>query len=438
MSLQDHLKVGSILSPLTVETLVNGGAGLARHEGRVVFIPHVAINDIVSCRVTKVKKHFLEAEIGEILQSAPERRQPICPVAGDCGGCQWQHLPYPEQLRWKERLFRESLIRQGKVDPARILSIVPAANEWNYRSRVQVKCSNSKTGFVTGFYRSKSHFVVPIEQCPIIASELNTLLSHLRKIINHTAYASDIPQIDLAIDDSGKCQAVIHYSGHNLSSLVDLLKAENLAVDLLVKSGSKRKLTNIRGDGVLQLTVDQPSLKLRYAAGSFAQINLEQNRNLVNMVIDLAKLTGDEQGLDLYCGMGNFSLPLAKRSRQVVGIEESAVSIRMARENGWLNQVDNVEFYSQSAEGALSHFTQQNTVDLLFLDPPRSGATSVMKELLKTPVSKVIYVSCDPQTLARDLNLLVNGGYEVVSSQPLDMFPQTHHCESVTLLQYVS
>lgn len=436
MSLQDHLKIGSILSPLTVETMINGGAGLARHEGRVVFIPHAAVNDVVSCRVTKVKKQFLEAEISEILQSSPLRRKPECPVAGDCGGCQWQHLPYTEQVRWKETLFRETLTRQCKVDPARIRPIVPAVDEWNYRSRVQIKCRNTNAGFVTGFYRPKSHFVVPIEECPIIAPELNILLTYLRNLINHTAYARDILQIDLAIDDSGKCLAVIHYSGHNLASLADLLKPENLAADLLIKSGSKRKLINIRGDGVLQLSVDQPELKLNYAAGSFAQINLEQNCTLINMVLNLAELTGHEQVLDLYCGMGNFSLPLARRARQVVGIEESAVSIEMARENGRLNQIDNVEFYNQSAEGALSHFTQQINVDLLLLDPPRNGAIVVMKELLETPVNRVIYVSCDPQTLARDLKLLVNGRYEVVSSQPLDMFPQTHHCESATLLQF--
>ncbi|MEA3544742.1 MAG: 23S rRNA (uracil(1939)-C(5))-methyltransferase RlmD [Thermodesulfobacteriota bacterium] len=433
---QTFRKIGETLSPLTVETMVNGGAGLARHEGRVVFISHAAVGDIVSCRVTKVKKHFLEAEIGEILQSAPERRQSICPVAGDCGGCQWQHLPYPEQLHWKETLFRESLTRQCGVDPAKILPIVAATDEWNYRSRVQIKCCNTSAGFVTGFYRPKSHFVVAIEQCPIIAPELNTLLGHLRNIINRTAYARDIPQIDLAIDDNNKCSAVIHYSGRKSSSLAELLSTGNLAADLLIKLESKSKLMIIRGDGVLQLSVDDPPIKLIYATGRFAQINLEQNRALVNMVLNLAELTGCEQVLDLYCGMGNFSLPLARRARQVVGIEESTISIEMARKNGQQNQIDHVEFYSQLAEGALVRFAQQNRVDLILLDPPRSGALSTMKELLKTPVNKVIYVSCDPQTLARDLKLLVNGGYRLVSSQPIDMFPQTHHCESVTLLQF--
>jgi 23S rRNA (uracil1939-C5)-methyltransferase len=154
------------------------------------------------------------------------------------------------------------------------------------------------------------------------------------------------------------------------------------------------------------------------------------------MVLKLAELTGSEQVLDLYCGMGNFSLPLARRARHVIGVEESAASINTARINGRLNNIDNVEFYKQSSSGALRLFSEQGSIDLLLLDPPRSGALATMNELQITPVKKVIYVSCDPQTLARDVKLLVNSGYELLSSQPIDMFPQTYHCESVTLLIY--
>lgn len=437
MTLSTELKVDTVLPPLTVETMVNGGAGLARYEGRVVFVPHVAVGDVVLCRITKVKKHFLEAEIREILQPSSLRRQPKCPVAGVCGGCQWQHLAYPEQLCWKESLFRETLVRQCGVDPDKILPIVPAADEWNYRSRVQIKCANTKAAFVTGFYRPKSHSVISIDHCPIIAPELNRLLVQLRNIIDSTVYARHITQIDLAVDDNGKRSSIIHYSGFDLHSFRAFLQAANIAADLLIQSGAKKKLVRIQGDGVLQISVDQSPMKLCYAAGGFAQINLKQNRNLVGAVLGLAALTGHERVLDLYCGMGNFSLPLARRAKAVIGVEESAVSIGMAVANGRSHQNKNVEFHHQSAEGALSRFTQQNSFDLLLLDPPRDGAIGTMNELLKTPVNKVIYVSCDPQTLARDLKLLLTGGYEVVTSQPFDMFPQTHHSESITLLRSI-
>ncbi len=435
---QARPRVAEIISPLTVETMVNGGAGLARHQGQVVFISHAAVGDTVSCRVIKSKKNFLEAEIVEILEPAPVRQTPKCPVAGDCGGCQWQHLPYAEQLRWKESLFRESLHRQCNSDPDKILAIVPAPTEWNYRSRVQIKCCHTDAGFTTGFYRPKSHFVVSVDHCPIIAPELNNLLVQVRNMFNGTPYAYHIPQIDLAVDDSGKCSIVVHYSDSDYLSLAEFLSSKKNAADVLIQTAAHEQLVNIQGDGVLQISVDQPPLALHYATSGFAQINLQQNRALVDTVLSLANLTGGEQILDLYCGMGNFSLPLARRAKHVIGIEESPLSIKMARVNGQLNKIANVEFYNRPAEGALTFFLRQQRIDLLVLDPPRSGAAATMGELLETPVGKVVYVSCDPQTLARDLNLLITGGYELVSSQPFDMFPQTHHCESISLLRYRS
>ncbi len=436
MSALNKSLTGSTLPPLTVETLVNGGAGLARYEGRVVFIPHTSVGDIVHCRVTKDKKKFLEAKLCEIIQPSLKRRKPICPVAGDCGGCHWQHLPYSEQLFWKEKLFRETLTHQCRVDPNIVLPIVPAANEWNYRSRIQIKCHNTHAGFETGFYRTKSHKIVPFKECPIIAPELNTLLTQVSLSINNTVFARYISQIDFGVDDCGCCSVVIHYSGPDMVALSELFNEVNLPAALFIKSPSRNELKNIYGNDSLQLVVDKPPIILKYAVGSFAQINLEQNRLLIDMVLKLAELTGSEQVLDLYCGMGNFSLPLARRARHVIGVEESAVSINTARINGRLNNIDNIEFYKQSSSGALSQFSKQNPIDLLLLDPPRSGAFATMNELQTTPVKRIIYVSCDPQTLARDVKFLVNSGYELLSSQPIDMFPQTYHCESVTLLTY--
>ncbi|WP_321371167.1 23S rRNA (uracil(1939)-C(5))-methyltransferase RlmD [uncultured Desulfuromusa sp.] len=430
--------IGCDLPPLTVEALVNGGAGLARHEGRVVFIPHTAVGDVVVCRVTKDKKKFLEAKVIEIIKPSSIRCRPMCPVAGDCGGCQWQHLPYAEQLYWKESLFRETLIHQCGVDADRVLLIIPAVNEWNYRSRVQVKCRNTQSGFMTGFYRSKSHRIVSIEECPVIAPELNTLLSRLRGCINLTVFAGDIPQIDMGVDDCGCCSAVLHYSGHDEEKLTELLTRETLAAALFIKKTSEKKIQNIHGNDSLQIIIDQPPILLKYAVGSFSQINLEQNRLLIDSVLHLAELTGTEQVLDLYCGMGNFSLPLARRAGHVVGVEESEASIEAAKSNSRQNNIINVDFFNQVAEGALERLSNKIQPDLLILDPPRSGAYAIMKELQRKPVKKIIYVSCDPQTLARDLSYLINNNYELLSSQPVDMFPQTYHCESISLLRYDS
>ncbi|NOQ51742.1 MAG: TRAM domain-containing protein, partial [Desulfuromonadaceae bacterium] len=202
-----------LLGPLRIEGLVNGGAGIARDAGRVIFVPGTAPGDLVQCRLVKEKKRYAEGKLVEILEASDRRRKPHCPVAEQCGGCQWQHLSYAEQLIWKERLFHETLIRQCAVDPGLLLPIVPAADEWHYRSRVQIKCHLTTNGFVTGFFKSKSHVVVPVESCPVIDTKLNECLTALRTLLAPTAFAGEIPQIDLAVGDEGAARAVVHYLG---------------------------------------------------------------------------------------------------------------------------------------------------------------------------------------------------------------------------------
>lgn len=422
------------LPPLKVEALVNGGAGLARYEGRVIFIPHTAAGDIVSCRITKEKNQYSEAELVEIIKPAETRILPVCPVAGDCGGCQWQHLSYADQLAWKDKLFRETLTHHCSLKPEKILPLVPSPDEWNYRSRVQIKCHKSVNGFVTGFYRPKSHFVVGIDQCPLIASRLNHLLNDLRRIIE-PVFAEHVPQIDLFIDDEQKTAVIIHYLGRAQESLIKDLLAAKLDADLMVQSGFKKNRRVVQGNGILQIHVANARIKLQYAVGSFAQVNLDQNRNLVEKVMQLAALDGSEEVIDLYCGMGNFSLPLSQSCRHVTGIEESPVSVQFARLNAENNQINNSSFICASAVTEFKKIIYRKPADLLLLDPPRQGAYDVLKEVLRNPIRRIIYVSCDPQTLARDLKLLVHNGYNLISSQPFDMFPQTYHCESVTLLE---
>jgi 23S rRNA (uracil1939-C5)-methyltransferase len=316
--------------------------------------------------------------------------------------------------------------------------IVAAPQEWNYRSRVQIKCHLATEGFSCGFYQPKSHVVVAMDRCPVIAEPLNELLGVLRTLLNGTVFAGQITQLDLALGDCQRRRAVIHYHGADTAGLIKFLRRQawDNQADLLLQSGKKSSLHSVFGNGELTIAVDEPALLLNYAAGGFAQINLAQNRQLLAAVIAAAQLTGNERVIDLYCGMGNFSLPLARRSKQVYAIEDHSPSIKMARTNAAKNGFDNIAFYAHPAEGALTFHSRESTFDLLLLDPPRSGALAVMKELLEISVPRVIYVSCDAQTMSRDLNLLLNGGYRLVSSQPFDMFPQTHHVESLNILEH--
>lgn len=427
---------GRLNGPLTIETLAYGGNGIAREQGRVVFVAGAFPGDVVLCRLTKEKKNYAEAEVVELLQPSPLRRTPPCPVAGKCGGCQWQQLPYAEQLKWKQQLFVDTLGRQVGVDATVVQPIAPAPEEFGYRSRVQVKCFHSSDGFITGFFQPKSRFVVAIEQCPLMAPHLNRVLGCLRESIAVSSYASQVPQIDLASGSDNRSCVVVHYLGADKAGLTALLLplAKKNSFELAIQSGRKHSLQMVCGGGDLRIAVDDPEIQLKYAAGGFAQINLEQNRNLVRSVLAAADLTGDEQVLDLYCGMGNFTLPLARRAGFVVGVEDYAPSIKMARNNATSNRIANVEFHAMPAEQALQRFGHR--FDLLVLDPPRAGAYAVVKQLRQQPIAKIIYVSCDPQTLARDLKTLTSFGYRVVTSRVFDMFPQTYHMESLTLLEY--
>lgn len=428
--------VGQIIGPLTIETLANGGAGIARAAGRVIFVAGAFPGDVAQCRLTKIKKSFAEAEVVELLQPSSLRRTPPCPVAAECGGCQWQQLPYAEQLKWKQQLFTETLVRQAGIASEVIKPIVAAPSEWGYRSRVQVKCFYSRNGFITGFYRPKSRFVVAVERCPLMADELNNLLGILRSALKERPLSRQIPQIDLALGADKSLRVVVHFTGTERAALIEILSplAQLHTFDLCIQYGPKAKLHQVVGRGELSISVDQPEIVLNYAAGGFAQVNLEQNKQLVQAVIAAAHLNGDEKVLDLYCGMGNFSLPLARRAALVTGVEDFAPSIAMARRNAADNGLTNVDFQVMSSEQALKHRTDK--FDLLVLDPPRAGAFDVAKQLSTQPVANVIYVSCDPQTLARDVQHLVQSGYSFVASTPFDMFPQTYHLESLTVLKY--
>lgn len=426
-----------MICELLIDTLTHGGNGLGRLEGKAVFVPGTAPGDRIRCRIVKQHKRHAEGVIETLLEPSPQRRSAPCPVAGECGGCQWQHLHYSAQLEAKESIFHALMRRQGEVPADALRPLVAAPDEWHYRSRVQFKCRQTEQGFVIGFYRPASHYVVGIEQCPILDPRLNLALRNFRSWLAEGPNPHQIPQVDMAVGDGGQVRVVVHFIGVESSALVDYLRprAEETGYALFLQTGSKSSPQQILGPADLTIQVDQPPLSLSYGPGGFAQVNLDQNRALVAAALLAAALQGTERVLDLYCGMGNFSLSLARRAREVVGVEDYAPSISSAIQNAAENGVGNAIFLAQPAEGALLALNAGAPFDLVLLDPPRSGAYAVMGELLRAAPKRVIYISCDPATLARDLVPLQHGGYRIISSQPFDLFPQSYHVESLTVLE---
>lgn len=423
---------------IDIDSLAYGGSGVGRMDGKAVFVPFTAPGDRARINLVRQKKNYAEGELVDLLRPSEQRRPAACPVFGHCGGCQWQHLPYSDQMQWKAEIFAQTLQRQAGIDPALVQPPVAAPDEWHYRSRVQFKCRQTKDGFVIGFYRRRSHFVIDVEHCPIASAGINRILSLLRRELPQLCEPDRIPQVDVSEGDDGALRIVLHYRGQEQGRIVHELASlsQKAGTSVFLQPGGNEDLRRISGpDHLVVVPQRHPELKLEYAASGFAQVNLEQNRKLVEAVTGALPFNGKERVLDLFCGMGNFSLPLAGHVREVVGVEESPASIACGRRNARDNSVGNVVFHGRPATGALADLDAGDPFDLVLLDPPRQGAWDVARDIISVRPSHVLYVSCDPPTLGRDLNLLLQNGYRLIQTRAFDLFPQTHHMESLSILQ---
>lgn len=430
---------------VAIERMCYGGAGFGRVDGKACFVPLTAPGDLVRIRVVKEKRSFLEGELLELLEPSPFRVAPPCPVFGSCGGCDWQHLPYPEQLKQKGEIFADNLSRIGKVPKETVLPVAPSPACYGYRSRVQIKLSGRGGKLSLGFFKSGSHEVVDFGAgCPLASPLLNRVSSEFRALLPGLPQVDRIAQIDLAMGDDGLSVAILQFKGSDPKGVVERLAARRQELPSVsgafVTNGDRGEL--LRAFGVDSLSYGIPALlfpgsremRLSFSRGGFSQVNYLQNLELIRTVWEWGALKGSERVLDLYCGNGNISVPVAPYAAEVVGVEGYAPSIADALANAESNAVGNASFQVGDAAQAVRRLAKRKErFDLVILDPPRGGAEAAADIALLAP-EKIIYVSCDPATLSRDLAILGGTGYRVTRSRPVDMFPQTYHLESVTEL----
>lgn len=429
-----------------IESLAFGGAGFGRVDGKACFVPFTAPGDLVRVRATSEKSSYLNGEVVEIIEAASRRVVPPCPVFGTCGGCTWQHLPYADQLAAKERIVAETLWRSARVAPERISRAVGVDEPYGYRSRVQFKVRWVSGQLQMGFYRRGSHYVVDIPGgCAICNPLLNRVMDEMRRVISSFAEPDRIPQVDAAVGDDGTTLAIVHYIGDNRDGArihFAACRGELPSVNgLHLQCGRKESILPLWGVDALaygfyaDFLPELPALTLAFSRGGFSQVNYHQNRELLRIVHRMAGLSGNERLLDLFCGNGNFSIPLARYCSSVVGVEEYGPSLEDAKRNVAANGVEGVKFIrSDAAVGVRRLAAGGDRFQVVILDPPRTGAKEAVVEAAALKPERIVYVSCDPATLGRDLGLLCQRGYEVLESVPVDMFPQTFHIESVTLL----
>lgn len=432
---------------VTIEKLAFGGAGFGHWEGKACFVPFTAPGDTVRIDIVQEKRSFINGSVSEFLQVSERRVTPPCAVFGRCGGCHWQHVPYELQLQQKQEIFAGLMERIARVDAGRIECVVPAPLPFGYRSRIQLKVRHAAGKTYIGFYRAGSHFVIDIADiCPIAVPAVNVLIAELRSLLESFPEPDKIPQLDIATGEDGSSIVVVHYIGADPRAVSGFIAANRRLVGsadgLWLQCGRKETLTAVWGADSLTYRVpaggrgEVSTLDLLFSRGGFSQVNYRQNEVLVGTVLEWAELGGTERVLDLYCGNGNISLPLALHSSRVVGVEEYRPSLADAAKNCHIHSIGNAAFecsdvvkWLQKAVAAGEHY------DLVVLDPPREGAKEAMPLISRLQPRAIIYISCDPATMARDLALIKKHGFDCAKSRPVDMFPQTYHLESVTLLK---
>lgn len=430
--------------PALIEKLAFGGNGVCRINGKVCFVPYSCPDDEVELCITSEKKSYCIGSISEFVKPSSLRSDPGCALFGSCGGCSWQHISYPEQLQQKRAIFTETLWKGARISADHIGDIVAAPVQYGYRGRLQFKVSVQQGELAIGFFRQGSHRVVDAASgCPVASPTINQVLNGCREVLRSYPDVKSVSQLSIDAGDSGVI-AIMHHTGTVSSRSRNYLVARaadlNPCTGFFIKAGNQSHIEKLWGSsdisyGMASADPDQGELELTYPPGGFAQVNQRQNRALLSIIRSLGGFSPDGNLLDLYCGNGNFSLPLAAEVASVTGIEGNADSIKAAQRNQVINKVANARFFCDDVSAGVQRLIGQGEqFTTVLLDPPRAGAGDAVVEMTRLNPDKILYVSCDPSTLARDCSLLCGCGYQVVTSVPVDMFPQTYHIESVTLL----
>jgi len=408
---------------LVVERLTYGAEALAHHEGRVVFVPYVAPGERVRVRIVERRAGFLRAELCDVLTAAADRTAPRCRFFGECGGCQWQHLTVAAQRIAKTAIVEEQLARLGGLHHVNVRPPLAPGDPWAYRSRITLAVEGRRLGF----RRARSHSLVAIDDCSIADP---ALIAHLDVARDWVAALRAVPdRVTLARAPGG---VVLVADTRRRPGSADITVTETL----LARHASARGAV-LAGGGARSVVGDPhvltplaPDLQLEVPADAFTQVNAAANPVLVATVLDLAALRPGARALDLYCGPGNFTLALGRRGVDVLGIERSAVAVDAGRANAARLGVAGARFACGPVAAELARLPVE-ALDGIVLDPPRSGAAEIVPQLVARRPRRVVYVSCDPATLARDARDLVAGGYHLARIQPIDVFPHTYHIETV-------
>lgn len=442
---------------IDIEDLGSRGEGVGRVDGYTLFIEGALPGERVKAKITKVNKNYGFAKLMKVLEEAPARLDPICEYFGRCGGCQLQHMAYESQLKYKTQTVSDALIRIGKLEDIDVLPAIGMEDPTRYRNKAQFPVGMDGKKAVLGFFGRRSHDIVDMDSCLIQHSVNDKITAIVRKFIDkykipvydEKAHRGIIRHVVTKVGFStGEIMVVIVTNGKKLPHsdiLVSMLRAEIEGLESIVQNINSKDTNVILGRENIVLwgrdyIVDAiGEYKFRISPLSFFQVNPVQTEVLYEKALKYAKLSGKETVFDVYCGIGTISLFLAKHSKKVYGIEIVEDAVEDARKNAKLNGIQNAEFIVGAAERIVPDMVRNGIrPDVVVLDPPRKGCDrELLEAIAKVEPSRIVYVSCNPATLARDLGHLKEYGYSACEMQPVDMFPYTVHVETVVLMSRV-
>ncbi|KKB74138.1 MULTISPECIES: 23S rRNA (uracil(1939)-C(5))-methyltransferase RlmD [Bacillus] len=438
------------------EDLTHEGAGVAKVDGFPVFVPNALPDEKAKIKVTRVKKGFAFGRLIDVKEESRFRTKAPCPIYKQCGGCQLQHINYEGQLLYKQKQVKDVLERIGKLDLSRI-TVHPTLgmeDPWNYRNKAQVPVGEREGGLVAGFYQQRSHEIIDMNKCLIQQSENDRVVQAIKEICNRygiKAYDEErhkgwLRHIMVRYGAATGEMMVVFITKTNdfphKNAIMKEITASFPHVKSIVQNINPKKTNVIFGDETTVIWGEEyiydtiGGIKFAISARSFYQVNPEQTKVLYDKALEYAELNGEETVIDAYCGIGTISLFLAKQAKKVYGVEIVPEAIEDAKRNAELNGIENAEFEVGEAEVVIPKWYKEGIkADTLVVDPPRKGCDeALLRTIIEMKPKRVVYVSCNPGTLARDLRVLEDGGYATLEVQPVDMFPHTSHVECVAKL----
>lgn len=420
---------------LALERLTHDGRGIGRWQGRTVFVEGGLPGEEVTARVVRARSKLIEARLERLLQASAERQPPLCPHVDLCGGCSLQHMPRQTQLQLKQQALAQQLEHFAGVQPERWMPALTGP-EYGYRqrARLSVRWDVKTSRLQVGYRQRASNALVEVSRCPVLPPQLEQVLRELPAELQQLHGRETLGHVELI----GGVQPAMIVRHMQALDEDDLLRLRTLAqrhgLAAYLQSGSAATLQTLTdGDAQPAYRLTDQQLEFHFAAGDFTQVNADINQQMVNQALAWLALQPGEKVLDLFCGVGNFSLPMAQTGAVVTGVEGSAEMVERAAANARLNCLPQAHFYQADLSNSLETEWLKDDYDAALLDPPRDGAAEMTALLARKKVHRILYVSCNPATLARDAGTLSAAGYRLAQVGIMDMFPQTAHVEAMAL-----